>query len=111
MSEDTQATTKVPVRITVLKTIKQKGHEAANEGLVETIEVREFATEPAIVKFALDAKKCVSFNSAGVMVGIDLPCYVEEIPAAFDEAKAMVRDRLIAELTGLNTILEQIIPS
>lgn len=105
MSNET--TIAAPLKVTVLRSVKQKGHKEATEGATETIEVRKFATQPAVVRFGLDAKKCANFNSAGATVGIELPCYVEEIEEGFEEAKKLARERLIAELPGLTKILDQ----
>lgn len=72
--------------------------EAQSSDLPETIAVHEFATTPAVVHFELPLKKVKDFNSAGITIGIAVPCYVEEIDAAIDFAKNKVLQRLHAEL-------------
>jgi len=72
--------------------------EAQNSDLPETIEVHEFATTPAVVHFELPLKKVKDFNSAGISIGISVPCYVEEIDEAITFAKDKVLNRLHAEL-------------
>lgn len=106
MSEKEEVVT-APVTVQVTHSSKKCGGELESEGVTETVEVRAFETTPAVVKFGLDAKRCLKFNSAGVFVGVDLPCYVEEIPDAYEAAKRMVRERILAELPSLNKTLEQ----
>ena len=38
-----------------------------------------------------------NYESARVDVGLKLPCYIEEIPAAFEKAQRIVQARLVKE--------------
>lgn len=65
----------------------------------ESLRVRVFASTPARVHYAQRITANLgNFESAQVMVGIELPCYAEEVDAAFAEAKAWCDDRLAAEV-------------
>lgn len=57
------------------------------------LETRVFATEPAKVR--AEASRTINlgnFESLRIAVGVELPCYVEEVAQGMHEASAMVAD-------------------
>lgn len=65
----------------------------------ELMEVRQFLTEPAKVGCAYGLTiNLGNFESARVDVSVSMPCYVEELDAAYTQAKKWVEDRLQAEV-------------
>ena len=65
----------------------------------ETIEVRQFATEPAYVRVSSGVtKQTAPYEALRVDVAISVPCYDEEIPAVTDRVSEMVAVRLDKEI-------------
>jgi len=86
-----------PGLVVVSRTIKDKNGEHTDEK-EDYIEVGTFVTEPAIVTI----KKGLTINlgdyeSARIDVGVSLPCYKEEIPAALETATRVVEAYLMRE--------------
>lgn len=97
----------VPTTIRVSRSVKFKkdastpAEEAQSTEPDEIIEVHRFATEPARVHIGVDMKKNKEFNSAGIMVNVTLPCYVEEIPQGIQKAYDTVMERILKELPNI----------
>lgn len=99
----------VPTVITVSRSVKLDGSDETTETQQEeTIEVHEFATTPAMVEFRYPIKRSKDYQSAGIEIGVTLPCYVEEIPAAMERAKDLVVTRLQAEIPRLAAVLDKL---
>lgn len=79
-----------PVVLRVSRTVKVAGEEPATDVTTDVIEIRQFATQPAIVKFSYPIKISLEFQSAGIEIGLDLPCYREEVEDGIKEAVAIV---------------------
>lgn len=104
-----------PTKITVTRTVKKpdpdggKAKVEVSEMAQEVIEVKKFATKPLVIKFGLEAKNCAKFQTAGVFVGIEYPCYVEEVEEGFEAAKALVRQRLVGEIPVIEGVVRSLI--
>lgn len=115
-----------PVKVRVYRTIKkrskdgvteenskvdqenpdQKPTEGGEDPDFETIEIRRFVTDPAKVRFHFDIGRNAHFQSASAGASVEIPCYVEEIDEAFDEAKRIVLNRMRPEVKELNKVLD-----
>jgi hypothetical protein len=99
----------VPTTITVSRTVKiSGGEEAESSDVSEVIEVHKFATTPAMARVLIPIKKAHNYNSAGLTVGVDLPCYKEELPEALERAYNLAKERLLAELPKILDALKKI---
>lgn len=103
----------VPTTIQVTRTVAisrdyEETDRAASGDPDEIIEVHKFATAPAYAEVSVPVKKTKDFHSAGITVGVRRPCYVEELPAAFEEAYAIVKERLMIELPKIIRALDDI---
>jgi hypothetical protein len=78
-----------------ISTATETAYSAEPEDLIE---VHRFATTPASVHLGIDLKKNKDYCSAGIMVNATIPCYVEEIPLAFQKAYELIMERLMVEL-------------
>ena len=79
-----------PVRVRVYKTAFGK-----IESKESIIEVRRFLTHPAKVSFSAGTSVEVSPRQwVRIDVGIDIPCYKEEVDDAFIEAERFVEAKL-----------------
>lgn len=64
----------------------------------KTAEVLQFVTQPAVVRTSLSRTiNLGNYESVRVECGVDLPCYVEEIPHAQEAAIALC-EKQIAEM-------------
>jgi hypothetical protein len=96
--------------VRVSRTVKIDGEDEASDlEAEEIIEINQFVTQPAVVRFSFPLKRCVSFQSVGLEIGIDLPCYVEEIDAGMGKAKDIVVSRMKEHLPEVNTVLDHLI--
>lgn len=93
-----------PTTITVNRTTKS-GKDDSADGEPETVEVHKFATNPAIVSISYPVKLTRNYQTAGITVGISLPCYAEEIDAAFEKANNLVIARLKVEIPKVKALL------
>jgi hypothetical protein len=93
-----------PTTITVNRTTK-KSSQDDQDGEPETIEVHKFATNPAIVSISYPVKLTRAYQTAGITVGVSVPCYAEEIPAAFEKANSLVIERLKVEIPKVKALL------
>ena len=101
---------RVPTTIRVSRTVKigKTGDEAMSGDIEEVIEVHQFATTPAMARIMIPLKKAHNYNSAGLTVGVDMPCYVEELPQALERAYEIAKDRLLAELPKIIEALKKL---
>lgn len=78
---------------------RYKNKELSSESLLE---VRKFETTPAVVKagYALTLN-LGNYESAKVDAGVELPCYVEEVPDAFKEAWKLAEDEIQRQVKEL----------
>ena len=76
--------------VNVSRTVKVNGRDEASESAQEVIEIHRFVTTPAVIKFEQHIKPTRDYQSAGYSIGIELPCYVEEVDVAFERAKEIV---------------------
>jgi hypothetical protein len=89
----------------VIKTVKSSGKDESSDGEPETIEVHKFATNPAIVSVSYPVKLSKAYQTVGITVGVSLPCYVEEIPQAFERANNLVIERMKIEMPKIKALV------
>jgi hypothetical protein len=89
--------------LTVTKVYLKDNVEVESDEQQETIEVRNFETEPAEVgiNYGLTIN-LGDFNSARVDVSVKIPCYVEEKDEAFANISAWAEDRIRKEVEIIN---------
>ena len=83
----------------VQRSIRQHGQTVVEDAEENLIEVQKFLVEPAYVKI----EKGTTMNKGNyefvrIDVGLTLPCYVEEIPAAVEQVNRIVETRLSREI-------------
>lgn len=100
----------VPTTVRVSRTVKVDGEDQVQESDdEEVIDIHKFITKPAVIPFRYDVKRCKEFQTVGISVGVELPCYVEEIPEGMERAKQIVIGRLRKEMPNLGKVLEKLI--
>jgi len=112
-----QSTVNEPVVVRVHRTVKQDGDKLTQQDSVdqegqddpETIEVRPFITQPAVVTYKYEVTRSVRFQSATLGVQVALPCYVEEIEDGLSEAKEICKRRMKAETSKMTEVLDYLI--
>lgn len=82
----------------VLRTVKRPGEPESVSEEHDVIAVHRFVTQPAMVSFSYPLKKSYDYNSAGITIGVSLPCYREEIDAACEMVEDFVKKRTEARL-------------
>lgn len=99
----------VATTIWVARTVKSGGEpERQTQEPPEQIEVHRFATNPAMVRVSYPLKLSRSYQSIGVEVGVELPCYAEEVDRAFLRATDIVVGRLKEEVPKLVEMLRDL---
>jgi hypothetical protein len=99
-------TTASKVRVT--RTVKLTGEAETSSSSEETLEVHNYVTKPAVAKAGLDIKMSMDYQSLGFSVGVELPCYTEELKEAQDRAYEMVFERLQAKIPEIQETLMKI---
>jgi hypothetical protein len=76
----------------------------------EVIEVHRFpeGVAPAYASVSVPVKKTKDYNSAGITIGVQIPCYAEEMPQALEKAYGLVKERLMVELPKIIRALDDI---
>lgn len=95
-------------KIRVHRTIKVDGEDQPITSEEDVIEVQQFATTPAMAVVSVPVKITRNFQSVGVDVGVWLPCYKEELPAAIEEAYRLAKQRVNEEMPTIIATLEEI---
>jgi len=68
------------------------------------LHVRSFEVEPAWIRVGYGLTKNLgNYESARCDVGVTLPCYVEEIPEAFEEAWEIAHKEIQAQVEQINS--------
>ena len=100
----------VPTTVTVYRTIKigKTGDAAEASELTETIEVHKFVTEPAYARIFIPLKKAQNFNSAGLSIGVDVPCYKEELGDALEYGYTLATDFMLTKLPKVLEALKKL---
>jgi len=101
----------VPTTMMVSRTVKLSvsSEEASASEITEIIEIQRFVTTPAVARVMIPIKKVYNYNSAGLSVGVDLPCYKEELPEALEKAYNLAKERLLVELPKIIKALKDTI--
>lgn len=89
------------------RTTKSSGKDESQDGDPETIEIHEFATNPAIVSISYPVKLTKAYQTVGITVGVSLPCYVEEIAQGFEKANSLVVERMKIEMPKIKALLNK----
>lgn len=90
---------------TVSKSYKAPGSAPADDSVSEILAVHKFETTPAVV--GLEQGMTVNlgkYESAKITVSISIPCYKEEIDAAYAQAQEFVEKRLGEEIKDLKNL-------
>jgi len=96
--------------VEVTKTWKDGKFTVDEDNSEELIEVKKFAEGAHIARVSFGGRMTVNmgnFESIQVSVGIELPCYVEEVQDAFDAAKNLVNQRLNTEVEDCRMVRNQ----
>lgn len=113
VDEASLAHTEAPIvnetRIRVSRTVKLDGRDQETATEEDLIEVRQFATTPAMAVATVPIKISRNFQSVGVEVGVYLPCYREELPEAIEKAYTMAKERVLREIPVIQASLQGII--
>lgn len=101
-----KATKDVPATLTVTKQFKLGADSKWTDPkeIDEQISVGRFLTAPAMVGCELGSTiNMGNYESARVMVTVSVPCYREEVSAAYDWAKDFVEERFKKEVAEART--------
>lgn len=110
-------TKRVPTKVRVTTTVKRRlpgdkgpivDSELSSDEL-EEVEIHQFATQPAVVKFSYPFTKSLNFQSITVAVGVELPCYVEEIEEGLDRAQQIVINRMKKLKKQVDGVLDRLV--
>jgi hypothetical protein len=97
-------------KLRVSRTVKISGEDEASDlESEEILEIHQFATQPAVVHFSYPVKRAVHFQSVGLEIGVDLPCYVEEIDVGIIRAKEIVVSHMKKHLPELDKVLDRLV--
>jgi type VI protein secretion system component VasA len=78
--------------------LRQASTVVATDDESETLEVARFEVEPAEVSLELGTTVNMGdYETVRVTVGVRIPCYVEELVAAYADAENFVKTRLTKE--------------
>lgn len=94
-------------KIRVHRTINVDGDET-QDSEEEVIAVHQFATMPASAYVTVPIKISRNYQSAGIEVGVSLPCYKEELPEAIELAYRMAKERVFNEIPAIQSALDKI---
>jgi len=95
-------------KIIVQRTVKLDGVDQDSASTEDVIEIHTFATTPAMAHVSVPIKLSRSFQSVGVEVGVYLPCYKEELPAAIELAYRLAKERVAREIPIIKKALEDV---
>lgn len=98
----------LPVKITVERTVKRAREEESSEEHDDVLEVIEFKTQPAMAIAEIPVRMSKNFQSIGIKVGVQIPCYKEELDDAITEAIQMALDRVTSEIPELRNALDKL---
>ncbi len=105
-----ETTFEAPVILRVSRTVKASGKDAVTDSDDDRIiEIRKFVTEPAHVRFNYPIKKSLEFQAAGIEIGIDLPCYREEVADGIKEAVQIVVAETKELLPDVEKVLDRLV--
>jgi len=95
-------------RLTVSRSVKKSGQAESVTDLPEDIDVHVFQTAPASVHLTVPVKLVKNYNSAGITIGVTLPCYAEEIPDAQEKAMKLVHSALAKYMPDVLKMLNRL---
>lgn len=95
----------VESKILVHRTVKLDGGSGDSASESEAIEVTKFLTTPAIVSVSVPVKIVRNFQSIGLEVTVQLPCYKEEIDQGIELAYRIAKERVFREIPAIQQSL------
>lgn len=99
----------VPCKIRTSRSVKISGETETSSSSEEIIEILKFATQPAVVKVSIPLKITRNYQSIGIEIGIERPCYVEELEKCFILAESIVTERLAIQIPNIEQLLDNLI--
>lgn len=89
-----------------VKNIAGKPPELLREELkTELLAVHKFETTPAIVRRGYDFRRNLgNFSTAQVVVGVSLPCYVEDLDQCDEFAQQWCESRIVREHNEMDAV-------
>lgn len=95
---------KAATTVTVTRTYRASGKDVSEEQDSDNLNVRTFVTEPAKVRLGYGLTiNMGNYESARVEVSIEVPCYAEEVDAAYAYAEEWVTRRIESEKKNVET--------
>jgi hypothetical protein len=95
-------------KIRVQRSVKLDGLDTETASTEETIEVHAFATVPAMVGANFSTKISRNFQSVGLDILVQRPCYTEEIKQGIDEAVRIAKERVLREIPDIQRALNNV---
>lgn len=96
------------IKIATIETIKIfqfEGEETEEEDL-EIMGTEEFNEQPAEVYVEIPIRRSKYYNSAGITVGVRLPCSPDKVDETIDKAKDIALGKVMDELPTIDEALE-----
>jgi hypothetical protein len=82
----------------VTRTVKLQGGKTEESQDVQQVQVHRFITEPATVAVSMGLTLNLGrYETARIDVGLKVPCYLEEVDAAYEYARKWVEEKVTAE--------------
>lgn len=94
--------------IRVHRTVKLDGLDTEAASTEDTMNVHAYATVPAMVGVNFPIKISRNFQSVGLEVLVQRPCYTEEIPQAIEEAFRIAKERVMREIPDIQRALNSV---
>lgn len=101
------ALTKITVERSVKLTRGRNKDEQTKEE-EDFIEVHHFSTTPAMATATIPIRMSKNFQSIGITVGVQLPCYAEELTEGIEKAIQMALERVTQEIPELRVALDKL---
>jgi hypothetical protein len=105
MSESSTERVYADGKMYVGKIVYSSEHGVVSDNMEEEqLAVYKFATTPARIKYEGSfTVNMGNFQSAKINIGVELPAYMEQLPAAYVTAKQFVEERLSREVAELRS--------
>jgi hypothetical protein len=106
---DVNSANVVETTITVHRTVKLDGTDVDSASTQEKMKVHAFATVPAMVGVNLPIKISRNFQSVGLEVLVQIPCYKEEVREGIEYAYKLAKERVMQEIPEIQKALAGIV--
>ena len=101
------ALTKILVERSV-KLTRGKNKDEQTKDQEDFIEVHHFSTTPAMATATIPIRMSKNFQSIGITIGVQLPCYAEELSEGIEKAIQMALERVTQEIPELRVALDKL---